>query len=186
MAVNYFKNMIIKNITQVGNPILRKKANFVKDVSSPKIKRIITDLVDTMRASNLIGIAAPQIGQSFQIFVTEIRKTINRKIKDKDELRIFINPKIVKFSKKVNIGYEGCGSVGSAQIFGPVKRSAEVIIEALNEKGEKFTLKAQDLLARVIQHELDHIIGIVFTDKISDYKKIMSSEEYIKLSKNKV
>ncbi|MCX6762368.1 MAG: peptide deformylase [Candidatus Moranbacteria bacterium] len=175
--------MIIKKITQAGNPILRKNADLVKNLRSQKTKRTIRDLIDTMRSSSLVGIAAPQIGRSFRIFITEIRKTANRKVEDKDELRIFINPRITRFSKKTNIGYEGCGSVGNAQIFGPVKRADEITIEALNEKGEKFVLKAQDLLARVIQHEFDHINGIIFTDKISDYKKIMSREEYRKFSK---
>jgi peptide deformylase len=173
--------MVIKNIVQAGNSILRKRASLVKDAKSLEVRKIIRDLIDTMRSDNLIGIAAPQIGQSLQIFVTEIRKTTNRKIEDKDGLRVFINPKIIRLSRKTNVGYEGCGSVGNAQIFGPIKRSTEIIIEAQNEKGQKFTLKAKDLLARVIQHEFDHINGIVFTDKICDYKKIISREEYIKL-----
>lgn len=176
--------MIIKKITQAGNPILRRKAKPVTDINSSKTKKIIKNLIDTMRESVLVGISAPQIGQSFQIFVTEIRETINRSSKDKDDLRVFINPKIIKVSKKEAIGYEGCGSVGSAQIFGSVKRPSEVVVEAMNEKGEKFVLKAQTLLARVIQHELDHINGTLFTDKISDYKRIMSGEEYKKLSRN--
>jgi len=175
--------MIIQKITQAGNPILRKKADLVKNFKSQKIKKTIRDLIDTMRSGSLIGIAAPQIGQSFRIFITEIRKTANRKIEDKDELRIFINPRIIRLSKKTSIGYEGCGSVGNAHIFGPVKRTDEITIEAQNEKGEKFVLEAQYLLARVIQHEFDHINGIIFTDKISDYKKIMSRDEYRKLSK---
>ncbi len=176
--------MIIKKITQAGNSVLRKKAKRVLDIKSPKTERLVKDLIDTMRGSSLVGMSAPQIGQGLQVFVTEIRKTINRDIKEKDDLRIFINPKIIKMSKKESIGYEGCGSVGSAQLFGPVKRPKEVTIEAMNEKGEKFILKAQGLLARVIQHEFDHIKGTLFTDKISDYKKIMSGEEYKKLGKN--
>jgi peptide deformylase len=174
-------SMIIKKITQAGNPILRKKADLVKNFKSQEINKTIKDLIDTMRSGSLIGIAAPQIGRSFRIFITEIRKTKNRIFEDKDELRIFINPRIIRLSKKTNVGYEGCGSVGNAHIFGPVKRADEITIEALNEKGEKFVLKAQDLLARVIQHEFDHINGVIFTDKISDYRKIMSGEEYRKL-----
>ncbi len=176
--------MIIKKITQAGNPILRKKAKLVTDLNSVTTKKIIRDLIDTMRSGVLIGLAAPQIGQGVQIFVTEIRETVNRSVKDKDDLRVFINPKIINKSKKETVGYEGCGSVGSAQIFGSVKRPNEVTIEALNKKGEKFTLKAQSLLARVIQHEFDHINGVLFTDKISDCKKIMSAEEYKKLPKH--
>lgn len=173
--------MIIKNITQAGNPILRKQAKQVNKSNSVKTKKVIQDLIDTMRGSNLIGISAPQIGQSFRIFVTEIRKTINRNIKRKNKLCVFINPKLLKLSKEENIDYEGCGSVGNAQIFGPVKRSRKLLIQVLDEKGEKFQLKAQGLLARVIQHEYDHINGILFTDRVFDYKKIISREEYKKM-----
>lgn len=175
--------MIIKNIIQAGNPFLRKKAKIVKNINSSKVKKATKDLIDTMRGSDLIGISAPQIGQDFRIFVTELRKTINRDIKDRDNLRIFINPKIIRISKKESMGHEGCGSVGSAQIFGSVKRPNKIIVEALNEKGEKFIINAKGLLARVIQHEFDHINGILFTDKVFDYKKLMSREEYKKLSK---
>lgn len=176
--------MIIEKITQAGNPILRQKAGLVKNFKSQVTKKIIKDLIETMRSDSLIGMAAPQIGRSYRIFITEIRRTASRKIVDRDQLRVFINPRIIRFSKKKSIGYEGCGSVGNAHIFGPVKRADEIIVEALDEKEKKFVLKARGLLARVIQHELDHINGIIFTDKISDYKKIMSRDEYRKLSRN--
>ena len=172
---------IIKNIVQAGNPILRRKSVAVNKITSSATKKIIKDLVDTMRASNLIGISAPQIGKNYQIFATELRKTINRNIKNKDNLRIFVNPKLIKLSKEKNIQYEGCGSVGYSQFFGPVRRSKEIIVQAFNEKNEKFIFKADGLIARAIQHEIDHLNGILFTDKVCDYKKIMSSEEYKKL-----
>lgn len=174
--------MIIKSVTQVGNPIIRNKSKMVVSVKSPKIKKMIKDLTDTMRHSNLVGIAAPQIGQNLRVFVTEIKATKFRKPKELDKLRVFINPKITRTSRKMASGYEGCGSVAESGIFGNVSRPYEATVSAINEKGEKFTLGAKGLLARVIQHEFDHLEGIIFLDK-ADKKSLMSRTEYLKMIK---
>jgi len=173
--------MIIENIIQIGNPILRNKNELVKNVKDPEVLKTVENLVDTMRSFGMVGTAAPQIGVNLKIFITEIRKTEYRKAKDVDELRIFINPKIIWKSKKEVVIYEGCSSVSHSDFFGPVKRSEKVKIVALNEKGEKIKLKASGLLARVIQHEYDHLVGIEFVEKICDFKKIMAKSEYLKM-----
>jgi len=175
--------MIIKSIIQVGNPIIRKRSTKIKSVNSPKIKSIIKDLVDSMRHYNLVGIAAPQIGHNLRIFATEIRTTKTRKIKDLDNLKIFINPVISYYSKNKSSGYEGCGSVAYSSIFGKVPRSTQIKIRATDENGKEIKYTARGLLARVIQHEFDHLNGIIFLDKIVDKKSIMSEEEYIKMIK---
>ena len=172
--------MIIKKVTQVGNPIIRNKSTKVTSINSPEVKKIIKDLTDTMRHSNLVGMAAPQIGYNLQIFVTEIRNTTLRKTKELDKLRVFINPKIIDISKNKISGYEGCGSVALSGIFGKVSRPTKITISATDENNNKFECRANGLLARVIQHELDHLNGIVFLDKITDKKSLMSKEEYIK------
>ena len=173
--------MIIKSITQVGNPIIRKKSKKVTSVTSPQIKKIVKDLTDTMRGTGLglIGIAAPQIGQNLRILATEISKTPYRKPNELDKLRVFINPKITFMSKKQVSGYEGCGSVASSGIFAKVPRAYQITVEALNEKNEHFTLEAKGLLARVIQHEFDHLEGMIFLDRVVDMKSVMSQEEYV-------
>ena len=172
--------MIIKSVTQVGSPIIRNKSKRVETVTSPEIKKIIKDLIDSMRDSNLVGMAAPQIGHNLRIFVTEIRNTTLRKTKELDKLRIYINPKIIKISKSKISGYEGCGSVASSGIFGKVPRPSQVTVSAIDENNNKFKHKAKGLLARVIQHELDHLDGVIFLDKVTDKKSLMSKEEYIK------
>lgn len=171
--------MIIKNVTQVGNPIIRRRSKTVSYIS-PQTRRIIKDLVDSMRGANLVGMAAPQIGKNVRIFVTEIRKTALRRTSELDAVRVFVNPHIISVSKKKVSGYEGCGSVAFAGIFGLVPRSDLVTVKAMNEKGETFILKATGLLARVIQHETDHLDGIIFLDKVTDTKSLMSKEEYLK------
>ena len=173
--------MIIKNIIQIGNPILSRKSKSVSNIKSKEIKKVIKDLVDSLHHFGLVGIAAPQIGKNLRIFITEIRKTKYRKGKETDKLRIFINPKITWSSKDKVVMYEGCGSVAYSKIFGPVKRPKKIMIEAYNEKGDKFKLKADKLLSCVIQHENDHLNGISFIENITDMRKIMSSEEYFKM-----
>jgi len=173
--------MIIKNIVQIGNPLLSKKSKFVADIDTKETQRVIKNLVDSVRYHDLIGIAASQIGEKLRIFVTEVRKTKYRNV-EKDILRVYVNPKIVWSSKKQIIIYEGCGSVVYAKLFAPVKRPEKIIIEALDEKGNKFRLKAEGFLSRVIQHEYDHLDGIEFTEKITDMRKIMSLGEYKKMS----
>ena len=173
--------MIVKEIIQIGNPILNRSSKFVAKISAEETQRVITNLVDSVRHHDLIGMAASQIGEKLIIFVTEVRKTKYRNLK-KDKLRVYINPEIVWSSKKQVVIYEGCGSVAYAKLFAPVRRPEKIIIEASDEKGNKFRLDADGMLSRVIQHEYDHLNGIEFTEKITDMRKIMSSEEYKKMA----
>ncbi len=172
--------MIIKDIIQIWNPILSQKSKNIHDFDTKETKETIQNLIDTMRASNLIGMAAPQIGINTRIFVTELKSTIFRKASEDNSLRIFINPRITWLSKAEHIMYEWCGSVAYTKLFAPVKRPSKIEIEAYDAQGKKFKIKTDGLLARVIQHEYDHLDGISFTEKISDMRKIMSSEEYMK------
>ena len=173
--------MVKRKAIQVGDPIIRRKSREVKDISSKKVKRIIRDLIDSMRFHGLVGMAAPQIGLNLRIFVTQIRKTkTRRKQKEADPLRVYINPAIILYSKKRVLGYEGCGSVASGQLFGPVRRPEEVTIKAQDERGKAFLLKAKGRLARVIQPELDLLNGLVFMDKVTNTKKLLDRSEYVK------
>ncbi|MFA5048090.1 MAG: peptide deformylase [Patescibacteria group bacterium] len=172
--------MIIKNIIQIGNPILSQKSKTVTAIDGPETQRVIKNLVDSVRYHGLVGMAASQIGEKLRIFVTEVRSTKYRKLKI-DKLRTYVNPKIVWSSKKQVIIYEGCGSVAYAKLFAPVRRPEKIIIEALDAKGKKFRLEADGMLGRVIQHEYDHLDGVEFTEKITDMRKIMSLEEYKKM-----
>lgn len=171
---------MIKKATQVGNPIIRSKAKTVLTPGSKAMRKIVKDLTDSMRHHNLVGMAAPQIGQGHRIFVTELRKTAFRRAKKLDRLRVFLNPKIKSFSRKSEIDWEGCGSVAAANLFGLVKRPYSVVIEAWDMEGNKFDIAATGFFARVLQHELDHLHGRVFTD-LADPKTFMSKSEYLKM-----
>jgi peptide deformylase len=176
--------MAVRKTIQIGDPRLKNKNLIIKNFNDQKVKGVIKDLRDTMIKNDLIGLAAPQIGYNFKIFITQPRKTIRRKLPKGDKLRVYINPKIVKFSKSENIIYEGCGSVLNGNLFGPVKRAKEITIEAFDEKSSRFQIRCDGILARVIQHEYDHMDGIEFTEKICDYKKLMAREFYIKNIRN--
>jgi len=172
--------MIIRHATQIGDPTIRRRSKPISKIVSSATKKIVQNLIDSMRYHELVGMAAPQIGINQRIFITEIRKTKARKPKDSDPVRIFINPRIIRCSKKQVFGYEACGSVAYAGIFGSVKRSCEITVEAYDTKGKKFKLYAVGLLARIIQHENDHLEGKVFLDRMADMHSLKSREEYLK------
>lgn len=176
--------MSIRNILQIGDPKLKAKNKPVKNFNTPRTKKIIQDLIDTMRKNDLVGIAAPQIGENYQILVTEPRKTKTRAAIQTDELRVYINLQIVHASKEEIVIYEGCGSVVHGELFAPVKRPKQIAIEAYDKEAQRFLLICDGLLGRVIQHEFDHTLGVEFTEKILDYKKLISKSFYIKEIKN--
>lgn len=176
--------MAVRTTIQAGHPNLKKKTKVITDFKSTKFIKLQRDLIDTMNKVGLIGIAASQIAENYMVFVTHPKNTKFRNLGKEDKLRIYINPKITFKSKKENIVYEGCGSVAEASLFGPVSRPEEIEVEATDENGKKFKLRCDGILARVIQHEYDHLMGIEFIEKVCDYKKIVGEGHYKKKIKN--
>ncbi|MDO8621043.1 MAG: peptide deformylase [Candidatus Levybacteria bacterium] len=170
--------MAVKIVIQAGHLKLKKQNKEIENVNSPKFKKLRKDLIDTMHKTGLIGIAAPQIAENYLIFVTYPRNTKARKLGKTDKLRVYINPKITYKSRQKNLIYEGCGSVVNGDLFGPVSRPKEIEVEAIDENGIKFKLRCDGILARVIQHEYDHLMGIEFMEKVTDYKKITVGKHY--------
>ncbi len=177
--------MIIKDIVQVGNPLLREKSKTISNIKAEATQKVINNLIESMRYHDLVGMAASQIGEKLRVFVTEVRETPYREPEDIDRLRIYINPRIVWSSKQEVVIYEGCGSVAYGDFFAPVRRPKKITIEAFDDRGCRFSFKVDGLLSRVIQHEHDHLQGVEFTEKITDMKEIMSSGEYKKRIVNK-
>jgi peptide deformylase len=172
--------MAIKKIVQIGNPVLKAPNRSVVDFDGPLLKQLIKNLKDTMHNEGLIGIAAPQIGENYQVFITHPSKTKYRKLECVDKLRVYVNPIITFFSNERSIIYEGCGCVNDVHEFGPVERSKEIEITAFDQFGKKFNLRCDGILARVIQHEYDHLQGIEFLERISDHKTIVTRYYYQK------
>lgn len=175
--------MIIKELPQIGNPSLREVSKEVTNIQSEETQKVLNDLIETFKSSSLVGMAAPQIGENIRIFLSEIRITKNRTPEETSELTIYINPKITYASQESEIGYEGCGSVVESNLFGPVERAKTVTVEAYDVHGEKFTVTASGLLARIIQHEYDHLEGILFTDRVADNTQLMDGPSYRASSK---
>jgi peptide deformylase len=152
-------DMSIRKVVKYGEPSLREPSKEVHKVSQ-KIKVLVDDLLDTMYAQNGVGLAAPQVGENYRVFVIDVST-------DKEPLNpiVFINPKIIKKSGAV-ISHEGCLSFPEA--FTDVKRYANVMIKAMDRNGRSFVLEAKDgtLLARCIQHEFDHLNGVLFIDHV--------------------
>ncbi len=149
--------MSIRKILHYGEPSLREPSKEVHKVSK-KITELVQDLLDTMYAKNGVGLAAPQIGENVRVFVIDVSTN-----KEPLNPMVFINPKIIKKSGAIKSN-EGCLSFPEA--YTDVRRYKNVMVKALNEHGKSFVLEAKDgtLLARAIQHENDHLDGVLFID----------------------
>ncbi len=144
---------MILEITKLGEEILRKKAEPVSEIND-EIRKLASDMLETMIEANGVGLAGPQVGKSLRIFVA---------MADDDVKRVFINPQIIKTSEEVGEYEEGCLSI--PQVYESITRPVRVTVQAQNENGKPFTLDADGLLARIIQHEYDHLDGILYIDR---------------------
>lgn len=145
--------MAILEIKEYGEPVLREKSLPVKEIT-PEILNLIKDMAETMYTASGVGLAAPQVGVSKRIIITD---------GEEEGLIVLINPTIIESEGEV-IKEEGCLSV--PDIYSQVKRSSKVTIKALNESGEPIKITKEGLIARALQHEIDHLNGILFIDKI--------------------
>ena len=142
-----------------NNHVLRKKS--LETELNSDIRKLIEEMKVSMVKNNGAGLAAPQVGQNVRLFI--ISKEYSPACRRGRKKLVFINPEIIKISKKTICEEEGCLSLPGEFI--KVDRAKTIKIKALNEKGEEFKLKAKGLLARIIQHELDHLNGILIVDK---------------------
>lgn len=151
--------MALRNIRVDGDPILRKKSKKVEEVNE-KIINLLEDMVETMNEADGVGLAAPQIGILRRIVVVDIGEGPIK----------MINPEFVEMSIEDEIDVEGCLSVpGKA---GTVKRPIKVVVKYTDENNEEKILKGEDFLARVICHEIDHLNGVLYTDKVEEFLQV--------------
>ena len=168
---------MIRTVVQYGHPVLRQKGERV-DTITPAIQALITDLLETMYEAKGIGLAAQQIGEAVQVTVLDVRELdrpstleINGEPVDVHEFMplVLINPEIKPLGES-GAGAEGCLSF--PEIFVDIKRPETVDVVALNEKGDHIEFRCGGLLARAIQHELDHLNGILFIDRMDSETRI--------------
>jgi len=141
----------VHKIVEHPDPILKEKAVAVKEIT-PQIRRLIRNMFDTMYAAKGVGLAAPQIGVSKRVIVVDV---------ENDPMAL-INPEITSFSGR-ETGTEGCLSIPG--YWGEVERAKAVEVKALNPDGEQVVVKAEGYMARALQHEIDHLDGILFIDR---------------------
>lgn len=143
--------MALRNIREIGDPILNQRAKEVREMT-PNLRALVEDMVETMRHANGVGLAAPQVGVLKRLVVIEC---------EEGELHVLINPEIVeRYGEQT--GYEGCLSVPGKT--GIVTRPNHVKVKALNENMEPVTVEGEELLARALCHELDHLDGHLYTE----------------------
>ena len=181
---------MILPIVAYGTPVLKKAA---KEITScyPNLNELIDDMWETMYASNGVGLAAPQIGLSIRVFVIDASPFVDEELMDKKEVetlsnfkKVFINPKIINEDGKIWDFNEGCLSI--PDIREDVSRCEEIEIIFFNENFELQKLKLNNLAARVVQHEYDHIEGILFTDHLSSLKKRLIKNRLTAISKGSI
>ncbi|MBI2100856.1 MAG: peptide deformylase [Candidatus Vogelbacteria bacterium] len=158
-----------KPIRQKTDPILRQRAKAVTALlPSAKINKIISAMSAALAAAeDGVALAAPQIGVLLRLFIVS-PKALGRP--PAEPVFVFINPRIVKHSRRKRELVEGCLSV--RQVYGHIKRSEKVTVQALDERGRRFTRHTTGLLAQVVQHEIDHLDGILFIDKAYDLAEV--------------
>jgi peptide deformylase len=167
-------------IAKLGNPVLRQIAQPVdiKDLRDPdnELHILIEDMVETMRTDGGVGLAAPQVSQSLQLVTLECEENKRYPEGTGIPLTVLANPVITRYSEDTALGWESCLSL--IDFRGLVRRSREVTVEAFNREGEKTVIQATGFLAIVLQHEIDHLNGKVFLDRMEDLTKLAYMEEF--------
>jgi len=153
----------VRTLHVLGSPVLRQQAAAVPKVDD-EIRRLVDDLFETMRAAKGVGLASNQIGIARRVAVVDVGE------EDPGEL-VLINPVILERSDEEETAEEGCLSI--PEVFGDVTRPARVVVEALDRDGRKYRVEANGYRARAIQHEIDHLDGILFLDHLSLIRRQM-------------
>ena len=169
--------MTLRTIVMLPDPVLRRKARAVAAFDK-KLQTLIDDMIETMREAPGVGLAAPQVGISERLIVVEYyenEKAEEAEDETKKKVWVMINPEIVKASEEKVMGVEGCLSVPN--LVGEVERNEAVQVKALNRRGQPMRVKASGWLARIFQHEIDHLNGVVFTDLATRVWQPQTQEE---------
>ncbi len=173
--------MTILNVAKLGNPVLRQKAEPVttEELLTGDVQRLIDNMVDTMREEAGVGLAAPQVHTPKRIFTLEIKSSNPRyAIDDEVPLLVVVNPQITFRTEDPADGWESCLSI--PEMRGVVPRRTSLVLRGLDRKGEEIEIEASDFFARVIQHETDHLDGIVFLDRMRNLSTLTHQHEFFK------
>ena len=181
---------MILPILAYGNPVLKKKA---KNISNDfiNLNEFIENMWETMNNANGVGLAAPQVGLSFRVFIVDTSPFADSESMNKDEFelvssfkKVFINPVIINETGNKWVFNEGCLSI--PEVRADVKRPETILIKYFDEDFNQHQQSFNGIIARVVQHEYDHIEGVLFTDKISPLKRKLLKSKLIDISKGKI
>ena len=170
--------MPILKIAKLGHPVLLKKTNEISNLNDVDLKKIIFDMSETMLDANGIGLAAPQVHLSHRLFIYRNPDIVED---DKIKVSVLINPVIEKISDETEDNWEGCLSIPGMS--GLVRRFKKIKYSAIDLKGDKISGEVEGLHARVIQHEFDHLNGILYTSRLADKRAFGYTEEIEKFWK---
>lgn len=170
--------MAILDVAKLGSPILRKKSARVMldDALTPAFQQFLDDMVDTMRELDGVGLAAPQVFESKRVIVIESEANPRYASAPDLSLLIMLNPTITATSEETIDGWEGCLSLENLR--GMVSRSSSIEVKGFNRFMEPMSLTAEGFLAVVFQHEIDHLNGTLFIDRMKDFKTLCHLAEY--------
>lgn len=168
--------MALKEIVTVPDMMLRRKAHKITEFDQ-SLQTLIDDMVETMREAPGVGLAAPQVGVSQRLVVIEYAMNDSEDEDAPKKLFTLVNPEIIKMSEETEEGVEACLSIPG--LVGEVERSAQILVRAQNRHGQVVKIKARGWLARIFQHEIDHLDGVLFTDRATKVWKPTAEEESI-------
>ncbi len=170
--------MGLRTIITLPDPVLRRKARPITKFDK-NLQSLIDDMIDTMREAPGVGLAAPQVGIGERLVVIEYAEEAEQEGQEvkkvKPKLYVLINPEIVKASEETELGVEGCLSIPG--LVGEVERFSAIQVKGLNRHGQPMKVKANGWLARIFQHEIDHLDGVVFPDRAVRVWKPQADEE---------
>jgi len=173
--------MTVREIAQLGDEILRVPAKRVEDCESAEIKRVIDDLLCTLESTQGVGIAAPQIAESWQIIIIASKPTERYPNAPIMPATVMINPSFELLNDEMEKGWEGCLSIPS--IRAKVPRYKKIKVSYTDAQGLLLNCELEDFVARVFQHEYDHLNGLVYLDRVENNRDIFSEAEFLKLTR---
>ena len=171
--------MSILKVARMGHPVLRTSARALEpaEIRSPAIQKLIDDMFDTMREYQGVGLAAPQVHESVRLFVAGFAADDEEERgAERFPLTALINPEITPLGTTLVEDWEGCLSI--PDIRGRVPRAREIAVKAYDRQGKRIELRARGFTARVIQHETDHLDGVLFFDRMTSFKSLTFLEEF--------
>ena len=170
--------MSILKVARMGHPVLRSRAQAIptSEIKSATVQRLIDDMMDTMVEYHGIGLAAPQVHEGLRLFVAVLEPGDGSDNDEPAEPIAIINPEIIVVGTDVVEDWEGCLSI--PDIRGRVPRAREIKVRAFDRKGERIELHARNFPARVIQHETDHLDGVLFFDRMKSFESLTFLDEY--------